>query len=58
MIDMLAGWVRFGGDRLAVRRHLAGSGGVLGAEVARWDLVRPGISTYGLVPDALVRAGR
>jgi alanine racemase len=37
-----------------VRRHLAGSGGVLGADVARWDAVRTGIAIYGLVPDALV----
>ena len=37
----------------AVRRHLAGSGGVLGAAVNRWDAVRTGLATYGLVPDAL-----
>jgi alanine racemase len=37
-----------------VRRHLAGSGGILGADTARWDAVRPGLSIYGLVPDALV----
>jgi alanine racemase len=37
----------------AVRRHLAGSGGVLGAAVERWDAVRTGIAIYGLVPDAL-----
>jgi alanine racemase len=36
-----------------VRRHLAGSGGVLAANVASWDAVRPGLSIYGLVPDAL-----
>jgi alanine racemase len=46
--------VAWGGGPDAVRRHLAGSGGVLGAEVARWDLVRTGIAVYGLVPDALV----
>ena len=57
VIDMLAGIVRFGGDPRAVRRHLAGSGGVLGGKVARWDLVRPGLSIYGLVPDALVLPG-
>lgn len=39
---------------VAVRRHLAGSGGVLGDDVPRWDGVRTGISIYGLVPDALV----
>jgi alanine racemase len=37
----------------AVRRHLAGSGGVLGAAVNRWDAVRIGLAIYGLVPDAL-----
>ena len=37
-----------------VRRHLAASGGLLGADAARWDAVRTGISIYGLVPDALV----
>jgi len=37
----------------AVRRHLAGSGGVLGADVGAWDAIRPGLATYGLVPDAL-----
>ncbi len=37
-----------------VRRHLAGSGGVLGADVGHWDAVRTGLSIYGLVPDALV----
>ena len=36
-----------------VRRHLAGSGGILGADTGRWDAVRPGLSIYGLVPDAL-----
>ncbi|HEY4189649.1 MAG TPA: alanine racemase [Candidatus Limnocylindrales bacterium] len=40
-----------------VRRHLAGSGGVLAADVTRWDAVRPGLSTYGLVPDALTPPG-
>ena len=43
--------VELGPDR--VRRHLAGSGGILAADVAPWDAVRPGLSTYGLVPDAL-----
>ena len=38
----------------AVRRHLAGSGGLLAADAARWDAVRPGLSTYGLIPDAVV----
>ena len=34
--------VAWGGGPEAVRRHLAGSGGVLGAQVARWDSVRTG----------------
>ena len=41
----------------AIRRHLAGSGGVLGADVARWDAVRTGIALYGVVPDALTVRG-
>ncbi len=41
-----------------VRRHLAGSGGVLGGDVTRWDAVRTGIAIYGLVPDALVPSDR
>jgi alanine racemase len=50
LIDAVgAGWGPSG-----VRRHLAGSGGVLAAGVARWDAVRTGIAVYGLVPDALV----
>ncbi|MHB8893152.1 MAG: alanine racemase [Candidatus Limnocylindrales bacterium] len=53
-VDGLADLVRSGADPQAVRRHLAGSGGVLGADVARWDAVRTGLSIYGLVPDALV----
>ncbi len=40
-------------DGGAVRRHLAASGAVLGADVLRWDAVRAGLSIYGLVPDAL-----
>ena len=36
-----------------IRRHLAGSGGVLAAAVGRWEAVRPGLATYGLVPDGL-----
>jgi alanine racemase len=48
------GPVRYGSDPEAVRRHLAGSGGVLGGDVARWDAARVGLSIYGLVPDTLV----
>jgi alanine racemase len=46
--------VAWGGGPDTVRRHLAGSGGVLGAEVECWDSVRTGLAVYGLVPDALV----
>jgi alanine racemase len=53
-VGPLAEAVSFGVDPAAVRRHLAGSGGVLGGDVARWDAVRTGLSIYGLVPDALV----
>jgi alanine racemase len=38
------------------RRHLAGSGGVLGGHASTWDTVRPGIAVYGLVPDGLATA--
>ncbi|HEY3334861.1 MAG TPA: alanine racemase [Candidatus Limnocylindrales bacterium] len=53
---------RFAGSLLTIEaagveadgnRHLAGSGGVLGGRVARWDAVRTGIAVYGLVPDTL-----
>ncbi len=51
----LADAVAWGGERSSgVRRHLAGSGGVLGGDVPRHDAVRIGLSIYGLVPDALV----
>ncbi|OGO55173.1 MAG: alanine racemase [Chloroflexi bacterium RBG_16_72_14] len=43
--------VHWGPD--AIRRHLAGSGGVLAAGLRRWDSVRTGLSVYGMVPDAL-----
>lgn len=47
--------VAWGGDPVSgVRRHLAGSGGVLGADVLPRDAVRTGLAIYGLVPDALV----
>ena len=52
-VDQAPGLVRFGTEPEAVRRHLAGSGGILGGDVARWDAVRVGLSIYGLVPDAL-----
>ena len=37
----------------ATRRHISGSGGVLGAGVRRWESVRAGLAVYGLVPDAM-----
>jgi len=53
-VARLADDLELGMGRDAIRRHLAGSGGVLGAEAAPWDAIRPGIATYGIVPDALV----
>ncbi|HET7828364.1 MAG TPA: alanine racemase [Candidatus Limnocylindrales bacterium] len=34
-------------------RHVSASGGVLGATAGTWDAIRPGLATYGLVPDGL-----
>ncbi|HEY3165325.1 MAG TPA: alanine racemase [Candidatus Limnocylindrales bacterium] len=49
---------RLGGARIAVpRRHLAASAGILLGTVPRYDAVRPGLATYGLVPDELAAAG-
>ncbi len=45
-----------GTGETSVRRHLAGSGGLLGGDVARWDAVRAGIAVYGLVPDGVAPA--
>jgi alanine racemase len=39
------------------RRHLAASAGILLGTVPRYDAVRPGLATYGLVPDELTAAG-
>ena len=39
------------------RRHLAASAGILLGSVPRYDAVRPGLATYGLVPDELGAAG-
>jgi alanine racemase len=39
------------------RRHLAASAGILLGTVPRYDAVRPGLATYGLVPDELGAAG-
>jgi len=39
------------------RRHLAASGGILLGTVPRYDAVRPGLATYGLLPDELAAAG-
>ena len=48
--------VTWGGGPDEVRRHTAGSGGVLGAAVARREAARTGLAIYGLVPDGLVPA--
>ena len=39
------------------RRHLAASAGILLGTVPRYDAVRPGLATYGLIPDELAAAG-
>ncbi|MEA2520157.1 MAG: alanine racemase [Chloroflexota bacterium] len=49
---------RLGEAGIAVgRRHLAASAAILLGSVPRYDAVRPGIATYGLVPDELAAAG-
>jgi alanine racemase len=40
-------------DAARVVRHVSGSGGLLGATAGTWDAIRPGLATYGLVPDGL-----
>jgi alanine racemase len=39
------------------RRHLAASAGILLGTVPRYEAVRPGLATYGLIPDELGAAG-
>jgi alanine racemase len=39
------------------RRHLAASGAILLGNVPRYEAVRPGLMTYGLIPDELASAG-
>ena len=39
------------------RRHLAASAGILLGVAPGYDAVRPGIATYGLIPDELAEAG-
>lgn len=39
------------------RRHLAASAAILLGNVPRYDAVRPGLATYGLLPDELAGAG-
>jgi alanine racemase len=49
---------RLSGAGIAVpRRHLAASAGILLGTVPRYDAVRPGLATYGIVPDELAAAG-
>jgi alanine racemase len=50
--------VAWGTGPTQVRRHLAGSGGILGIDASQWDAVRPGIALYGLVPDGFRPADR
>jgi alanine racemase len=38
------------------RRHLAASAAILLGAVPRYDAVRPGLMTYGIVPDELIEA--
>ena len=45
-----------GGVRVP-RRHLAASAGILLGTVPRYQAVRPGLATYGLLPDELTTAG-
>jgi alanine racemase len=52
----LADGVALGLGAGGIRRHLAGSGGILAGDVLRWDTARTGIATYGLVPDGLAPA--
>jgi alanine racemase len=39
------------------RRHLAASAAILLGNVPRYDAVRPGLVTYGLIPDELAASG-
>jgi alanine racemase len=39
------------------RRHLAASAAILLGSVPRYEAVRPGLMTYGLIPDELAAAG-
>jgi alanine racemase len=39
------------------RRHIAASAAILLGNVPRYDAVRPGLITYGLIPDELAAAG-
>jgi alanine racemase len=66
VVDLTAGQIarfedalaRLAGAGIAVpRRHLAASAGILLGTVPRYDAVRPGLATYGLVPDELPAAG-
>jgi alanine racemase len=52
----LAAAVAWGPEAAEVRRHLAGSGGIVGEGASRWDAVRPGIALYGLTPAGVIAA--
>ena len=50
--------VAWGPGPSQVRRHLAGSGGILGGGVTAWDAIRPGISLFGLLPEGVTPSAR
>jgi alanine racemase len=52
----LAERVAWGPGPAAVRRHLAGSGGILAEGAWRWDAVRPGLAVYGIIPAGVIPA--
>ena len=63
--ERFAAALRDAGDAVAwgpgpgqVRRHLGGSGGILGADVTPWDTIRPGIALYGLLPGGVAPSPR
>ncbi|HKF86175.1 MAG TPA: alanine racemase, partial [Candidatus Limnocylindrales bacterium] len=55
--DALAG-VTGHGVPGAAARHVSASGGLLRGTAGSWDAIRPGLATYGLVPDGLDVAGQ
>ncbi|HEY3522248.1 MAG TPA: alanine racemase [Candidatus Limnocylindrales bacterium] len=41
-------------EALAAARHVASSGGLLASSAPVYDAIRPGLATYGIVPDELL----